>query len=98
MGHPKQKKIQLSCFGWMFQFAICSPARCLWYHVDVNCRRPIRVKEDVVQLICYNFLSFSAVLDDEDKESVITTGSIVTVTVTVKRRSLDVSVTSIREH
>ena len=38
------------------------------------------------------FSSCHTVLDDEDEESVITTGSIVTVTVTVKRRNLAVSV------
>lgn len=36
--------------------------------------------------------SCHTVLDDEDEESVITTGSIVTVTVTVKRKNLAVSV------
>lgn len=34
---------------------------------------------------------FSTVLDDEDEESVITAGSIVTVSVIVKRRNLAVS-------
>ena len=42
-------------------------------------------------VIIYLFIYFLTVLDDEDEESVITTGSIVTVAVTLKRRNLGVS-------
>lgn len=44
-----------------------------------------------VEFLIFIWCFFLIVLDDEDEESVITAGSIVTVSVIVKRRNLAVS-------